>query len=430
MYAITEINSRFLNMLPFKVQSFETENEPLVNSLSSDLVHDSPSGDYINSSHPLLTFNNIISLAPNFRFLYKDYDTTINYTNISKVKFDGHYYKSLANNNLNNSLSNPLFWQEFSPLDEWLKKIIYETHIRVLESTIPNNEIIEEVTAFITQNTENNKVYIYNKEDGSPDYKWVGIRIRPTGKHKAILIHKIGLQFDAFKQIDMYLYKGNELLRKIAVQSNAHGNIEWTDFPTPILLNSENEYYLFYKQADLDTTATPPDYTWVNAIGTTINMNTNQIKNAFVSSFSVPADSDFNKLLPFTNNISYFSNYGINLLLSAQANYTDKIILYRNLFAQALKYQFAIDMLSLMLNNQSARDSEVARNILNAENKADIIFHTKPLPENVKSDFNNVNAPLSLKLSNEIDTLVANLKNIGIYNRVQDKKVYAKQYYI
>lgn len=328
--------------------------------LSADLTH-SESGLYFQQVHPLLTLQNLQSIAPDFK--------NIDAANYSK-RFS-EWLKSKTKASIFKAVNH--FYTE---------KLVQRTSASIIE-----NKVLFDGTSRIADTIKNK-------------HNLVGFEIIPVRtKGITVKLNKIGLQFT--KPGTYYLYLMHSSCREIVADTvltikNAN-KIAWFDIRDHALSNlsyqSEDtdaggSWYLCYSQNELPegSEAIRKDYDWAKGPCSSCSRNEALLWKAWspyleVHPFYVNLehvyrpDPDTDPSLPFTwdtskNVYTYDTNYGLNLEVSVECDLTDFIIEQRHIFTDVIAKQLAVDMLREFAFNPNARAN---RHSINAS-RVDILY--------------------------------------------------------
>lgn len=322
MYNASTLKSSLLSLIGWQ-QNIDPTGTQLTGILTSD------SGLYYNDFHPLLTIDNLESIAPD-------------YTRITSPT------------------------QTFS---QWLQAKTEAGIVQAIEAWVSRKSKLSTGNSLI----ERNKLFNATGriEDTITDTgKVVGIEIAPKqASTTKVQIEKIGLQFTATENpITIKLFSADQ---KAAVQTEAvnytgAGSVQWVDVNWEI--DGDKTYFLAYDQADVTTTAINgvKDYT---AQGNGIEAYPT---SKFFMSSAFAVDGDVSTLWDISQHTySYDTNYGLNIQYSVYCDYTDLIVEQKNLFKTAIGLQVAILLLEEMANNSNARTNRHDTNF----DKDRILYH-------------------------------------------------------
>ena len=116
MIRIADIQDKLLHLVGWK------QNYDLSNITLSDNLTQTESGMYFQQIHPLLTLDNLQSIAPDFQnYNWQVYDTNKVYKSGEVVRIEDSLYKALQNVPIKTSISDTDYWVETNPFSEWLE---------------------------------------------------------------------------------------------------------------------------------------------------------------------------------------------------------------------------------------------------------------------------------------------------------------------
>lgn len=373
--------------------------------LSSNLLG-SESGLYYQQAHPLLTLNNMASIAPDFSDYTKpEYDENSAYSKDQVIKVTTtteettvvKYFKAIDNvpAGIKPEVSEgwPNYWIETSPFSEWLedktRSTIYKAIYTYLndkqnKGTYKNlleDRILFDVTTRISDKIANTDAL-------------VGFEIIPArAKGVTIKVNKIGLHFSTpgiYRVHIMHSSKQRPVysLTFIKTQPNT---CEWfkTDNLYLPYIESENgavagSWYVCYLQSELppNSQAINRSYDWSGITCRTCNrrdyeaylawskymeINPFRVNGNDVSLISGDFNDDYYTAFFNTNpkapalwdaeDMQYFvdKTWGINLDVTVGCDLTDFIVDQRWLFQDVLMKQMAVDALREFVYNPNVR---------------------------------------------------------------------------
>ena len=373
--------------------------------LSSNLLG-SESGLYYQQAHPLLTLNNMASIAPDFSDYTKpEYDVTATYLKDQIVKVSTtvdetttvQYFKAIENVPTNmkpgvtEGWSN--YWIETSPFSEWLedktRSTIYKAVYRYLnekqnKGTYKNlleDRILFDVTTRISDKITNTE-------------SLVGFEILPArAKGVTIKINKIGLHFSMPGLYRVFImHSSRQLPVHILTFTKTQANTcEWfkTDgLYLPYIAPEDDavagSWYICYLQSELpaQSQAINRSYDWSGVTCRTCNrrdyeaylawskymeINPFRVNGNDLSWLSGDFNDDYSDVFFNTEDKSlalwdaadmqYFTDktWGLNLDVTVGCDLTDFIVDQRWLFQDVLMKQMAVDALREFVYNPNVR---------------------------------------------------------------------------
>lgn len=427
MVRANDIQEKLLHLIGWE-QNYDTQELKIADTLTV-----SESGLYFQQVHPLLTLQNISSIAPDFKnIVYSEYSNEKHYDKGSIVKYDGNLYKSLQQTT-GNLPTDQEFWSETNQLSEWLegktKASIQKAIVRYCNEKIAKGTyrtLCENRTLF--DGTGRLTDIIANKNN------LVGFEIVPIrSKGVTTRINRIGIQTDGVGEIKLFLYHSStELPVKVITVNKTSKGFQWFVIPDLYLpyeseeTESGGSWYLMYEQSKLGNMhAIRKDKDWSKEPCNSCSRREMQAWMAWskyleihplkISEESLQYEEDKPLLWDIENNMyTYDNNYGLNLDVSVNCDITDFIIEQRMLFQDVIAKQVAVDMLREFAYNPNVRTN---RHSINAS-RVDILYEIDGDSSSMKKSGLSYQLDLSFKaieLSTEgIDRVCLPCKNNGI----------------
>ena len=364
--------------------------------LSSNLLG-SESGLYYQQAHPLLTLNNMASIAPDFSDYTKpEYDDAATYLKDQVVKVTAQdegeppvtpvkYFKAIDNvpAGIKPEVSEgwPNYWIETSPFSEWLEdktrstiyKAIY-TYLNDKQNKGTYKNLLEDRVLFDVTTRISDKI--------SNTDALVGFEIIPArAKGVTIKVNKIGLHFSMPGDYKVYIMHSSkqEPVYSLSFTKTQPNTCEWfkTDNVYLPYIGSEDgtvagSWYVCYLQSELpaNSQAINRSYDWSGMTCRTCNrrdyeaylawskyMEINPFRvNSNDLSFDEPEETPTLALWD-AEDMQYFvdKTWGINLDVTVGCDLTDFIIDQRWLFQDVLMKQMAVDALREFVYNPNVR---------------------------------------------------------------------------
>lgn len=377
MIRIADIQDKMLHLVGWK-QSYDLSDI----MLSSNLTQ-TESGMYFQQIHPLLTLDNLRSIAPDFQnFNWQVHDANKAYKSGEVVRVDDSLYKALQDVPVETDILDSEYWTETNPFSEWLEEKTKASIVKLVNKFINmkladkasksliENKILFDGTGRLTNKIENRS-------------RLVGFEIDTVrSKGVTVKIDKIGLQMTKPGSYTIYIFHSSnpEPIYTLTFEKTKANSLEWFKPKDDILLPYESantdaggSWYLVYKQSELPENA--------QAIYKDRDWSTGPCKACSRSEFlAYQAWSRYIEIHPFyiseneefdpeIMNFTYDKNYGINLEVSAYCDLTDFIVKQRAMFQDVLSKQVAIDFLREFAYNPNVRTN---RHSINAS-KLDIL---------------------------------------------------------
>ena len=370
----------------------------------SDNITTSESGLYFQDIHPLLTLQNLYSIAPDFNsYVCSTYNKNTKYKVGDTIKYNGNVYKCITDNTNCPPIENAQAWACVDMFSEWLEEKT-KASIMKLVSKFINTKLADKATKSLIENKTlfDGTGRLTNLT--SNRNKFVGFEINTIrSKGVTVKIDKIGLQFTKpgkYKIFIMHSSNDAPIYIMEFERTRKNASMEWFTPKEDILLPYESIYtdaggswYIGYFQSDLpeDSQAVNRDRDWSTGpcracsrsefIAWQAWSKFIEIHPFYLSEDDIQAvhfNDDFNEDFekqqihmwdPEIMNYTYDCNYGINLEVSAYCDLTDFIIKQRAMFQDVLAKQVAIDFLREFAYNPNVRTN---RHSINAS-KLDIL---------------------------------------------------------
>lgn len=317
MYDAAQIKTGFLPLIGWR-QNVDPAGWQL-NSLTT-----SSSGLWYNDQHPLLTIDNLISIAPKFE-LIDPAQAAINtaFTNWVQQKTEAYILDTV---------------------EEWIR-------LKFERKTVKN--LLQRNTLYTSTG---------NFADTIPsNSKRVGLEFRlPKSDSIKALLQEISIQLTANQNpLNIYLFEAGTkaAIQTLAVNYTGAGNVQWESVDWE--LDGEKTYYLLYDQDDLTGLAinSVNDYSLGRNGVTTLPMGRHIRVSALETSEDIAELGDLSK-----NAYVSDANYGLNVKMDVRCDYTDFILDQKDLFKGAVAKRVAIGFLRELAFNPESR---VNRNQLN-----------------------------------------------------------------
>lgn len=377
MIRIADIQDKMLHLVGWK-QSYDLSDI----MLSSNLTQ-TESGMYFQQIHPLLTLDNLRSIAPDFQnFNWQVHDVNKAYKSGEVVRVDDSLYKAIQDVPAETDILDSEYWAETNPFSEWLEEKTKASIVKLVNKFI-NMKLADKATKSLIENKIlfDGTGRLTNKIENRN--KLVGFEIDTVrSKGVTVKIDKIGLQMTEPGSYTLYIFHSSspEPIYTLTFEKTKANSLEWFKPKDDILLPYESantdaggSWYLVYKQSELPENAQAiyKDRDWSTGPCKACSRSEFLAYQAWsryieVHPFYISEDEEFD---PETMNFTYDKNYGINLEVSAYCDLTDFIIKQRAMFQDVLSKQVAIDFLREFAYNPNVRTN---RHSINAS-KLDIL---------------------------------------------------------
>lgn len=375
MFDINKIQSCFSNYIAWR-DSINPCDKPLSTDVST-----SDSGQYFNDYHPLLTYENIKSIAVNpSRYNFQSWDVAATYNTGDIViyntgKYDC-YFRSLIDGNTGlEPDSNPNQWVEVDYISDWYKQKTNNS-LSVLFNNVANVKKLNHKTKTVLDNFK-----LFNTEGRIKDTivksgRFVGYSVRLDQKENlSLFIKQLGVQFTELQtNLTIYVYHSsqNEPVTTFDLNTTKLKGFEW--FSPEIRMDYVNDdidtgrYYIGYYEDDIVG----------QAINKRLNFNSpcfgcqgwkyEDYKNLsqFVDIYPISVSSqdiEVGRTMFDVNDVRYTNNtnFGINLSLNIRCDWSDFLCQNRDMFINAYRTQVAYDIMNEML--YSTRDNDLRQKI-------------------------------------------------------------------
>lgn len=375
--------------------------QPYSDVFMSEQLTSSESGLYFQLTHPLLTLENMESIAPDYKGVeISKYVSTDSYKKDNLVEQDGIMYKCKVDNT-GEDLTDTAFWIKTSLFSEWLldktkaslQKLIFRLcNTKTTKGTLKN--LCENKMLF--DGTGNKNETVQNRKD------FVGFEIVPVrSMGVSTKLNRISLQFTKKGNYTIYIFNSSEdaPVYTLELTKTKDNSSEWftlNDIVLPYVTDGDagGSWYLGYFQEDLptDSLAIRKDRDWSKgpckscsrkefiaweSWSKYLEVHPFKVSSEDVrdTTFSDDFNNDFSKegihLWNIENNMyDYSTNFGINLEVTVFCDISDIIISQRGLLADVIAKQVAVDMLRELVYNANVRTN---RRSINAS-KVDILY--------------------------------------------------------
>lgn len=377
MIRIADIQDKMLHLVGWK-QSYDLSDI----MLSSNLTQ-TESGMYFQQIHPLLTLDNLRSIAPDFHnFNWQVHDANKAYKSGEVVRVDDSLYKALQDVPAETDILDSEYWTETNPFSEWLEEKTKASIVKLVNKFI-NTKLADKATKSLIENKIlfDGTGRLTNKIENRN--RLVGFEIDTVrSKGVTVKIDKVGLQMTEPGSYTLYIFHSSnpEPIYTLTFEKTKANSLEWFKPKEDILLPYESantdaggSWYMVYKQSELPENAQAiyKDRDWSTGPCKACSRSEFLAYQAWsryieVHPFYISEDEEFD---PEIMNFTYDKNYGINLEVSAYCDLTDFIIKQRAMFQDVLAKQVAIDFLREFAYNPNVRTN---RHSINAS-KLDIL---------------------------------------------------------
>lgn len=430
-----DIQDSFLSLIGWR-QSQDTTECNLTEVLTT-----SESGLYYQDAHPLLTLQNLQSIAPDYKNVsYPAHSTSTSYLKGAVVDGGNNkLYKSVKKVPKDIALDNTEYWVETYPFSEWLevktrafitKAVMKFVNEKMSSGTLKT--LCERKTLF----DGTGRIYdtINNKQN------LVGFEIVPIrSKGVTTKINRIGLQFTEAGNYTVYVMHSSKLTPYYVetFEKKKPNSLEWFTPANEICLpyeGPENDaggsWYICYKQSDNpeNSKAIRKSRDWSKGPCNECSRHEYEtwkiwskyieVHPFYVNEEFVTTEEDNIQLWDIEKNLyTYNTNYGINLDITVSCDVSDFIIEQRVLFQDYLHKSVAADFLREFAYNANVRTN---RHSINAS-RPDILYEIDGDSSSMKESGLSYQLNLALKAlrvsTNGIDRICQPCKNNGLKYR-------------
>ena len=335
-------------------------------SLAPSLVS-SNTRRYVDQTSELINIEYITNSKRNFSvYPYPAWGGSgVNYEQKTVVKESGVYYEAIQDVPTTTLITDTAYWFELSDIDLYLLSS-RESAIDTALDTVFNDKKSRQKVKSIYENIALFKgvASITNKQTNNDNF--VGIRVRvKTDRDLVTVVNKISHQFSEAVNFNLHVYHSSEQepLLTIPIVHTRNNSSQWTvpsDFKIRYIsddYDAGGEFYIGYAQSELGTSQAliNTSIDWYNGMccGNAEYWN-KYSKYISLTGFSVPESSftvgvdmfDVKEVTTYYNN-----NFGLNLNITTQCDLTPFFIQQSNIFAEAINYQWGLNILRGFASN-------------------------------------------------------------------------------
>ena len=372
MIRANEIQNCLLNLVGWE-QNYDTTSL----QISEALTH-SESGMYFQQAHPLLTLQNLMCIAPDFKNVPNG------------LTYDEQFSK----------------WLESKTRASILKAVSRFINDKIIKGT--GKQLLENRALFDTTGRISDT--IKNKNN------LVGFEIVPVRSAGVTTkINKIGLQFTEPGVYEIFIFHSSSLepVYALSFEKKKKYAAEWFEVKDVYLpykgkdSDTGGSWYICYKQSTLpeNSMAIQKKYDWSKGPCKACSKREYdawqlwskyiEIHPFYVNEEHINAlDDNAVEMWDIEKNVyEYDTNYGLNLELSVGCDITDFIVSQKSLFADIIMKQLAVDMLREFAYNASVRTN---RHSINAS-RLDILYEVDGDSSSLKKSGLNYQLELAYK---------------------------------
>jgi len=357
----------------FGAIGLRNSTDPAFKNLVSTLT-DSDTGMYWNDYHPLITFENLYAIEPNYDgYSISAWLVGTTYALADLVKKDEIVYVSTQAANIGNDPDGDdgTWWK--IPMNDWLTEKINAAISKVLNRVFTSKKIMESTKTFL----ENVQLF-----DGAGRFqdiivangRFVGLEITPKRANNIqLIIDYIGLQFNEIQtNLTLYLFHSSNPTAVVTqnITTAAANKFHWqaaTGFTMNYVdhannIDSGGSYYLGYFEDDITGAAIKKRHQFNDPPCNGCSNADWMLYNLWNKYFDVRpievASGDLNSTSLWDISKTGYqltNNFGINLSISAKSEVSEMLVSNKAVFTDALGYQFAMDMLNEFIYNPNSR---------------------------------------------------------------------------
>lgn len=407
MVRIAEIQEKMLPLIGWR-QSYDANDLAISENLTK-----SESGLYYQDAHPLLTLQNLSSIAPDFKNTkYPVHSIEESYKKGVVVTLEDKYYKAIQNVPADVvQITNEEYWIETNPFSEWLEIKTKACIAKAINRYINEKAVKGTYKALCEKKTlfdGTGRIYDTIKNRNN----LVGFEIVPIrSKGVTTKINRIGLQFTEPGDYTILVMHSSsqEPYYKETFTKVKNNTMEWFTPSRELYLPYENEkidaggsWYICYFQSRLPegSQAIRKNRDWSQGPCNQCSRHEYEswklwskyieINPFFVNEEFVGSDEiwDIEK-----NQYVYDTNFGLNLDVTISCDITDFIIEQRSMFQSYLMLQAASDFLREFAYNANVRTN---RHSINAS-RMDLLYELDGDSTSKKKSGVNYQLELALK---------------------------------
>ena len=344
------------------------QNHDMSDFSISDYLIDSEIGEYYQDVHPVVTLNNIRNIAPTFSDItHPAWLVSVDYKKSEIVTSPNGDFKAKADNVGLDPEQNPIHWEAYNGLSDWLRTKTKGSIAKVIRSLCDSNIGPTTFNNLLSTHVAYDSVGFINDTITNED-NLVGFNLIPARSNGVVTnIKRIGLHFTGVGDVTVHLLHSSQKqpIKSQTFTRTKSDSQQWFDVEDWDLAYVDDSHdaggfwSVVYDQTGMTEQA-------INATGG-ININPS---NKFVTIGSFKT-SDFT-----TGGIDSFdlretsptmsTNYGMNLQLSTSCDFTQIFIDQRNVFRSLIGLQVNIDMIKTFIfnpENKVVRGTEVVSNM-------------------------------------------------------------------
>ena len=389
MVRIAEIQKNLLHLIGWKQSYDRNDGAWLAKSLT-----ESESGLYYQDMHPLLTLQNLLSIAPDFKnFVYPEYSIEDSHKEGEVVVNEDKYYKAKQDVPADVvQITNTEYWEETNPFSEWLEGKTKASIIKAVNRYINEKAVKGTYKALCEKKTlfdGTGRIYDTVKNRNN----LVGFEIIPIrSKGVTTKINRIGLQFTEPGDYTILIMHSSiiEPYYQETFTKKTNNSMEWFTPSQELYLPYESDsidaggsWYICYLQSELPegSQAIRKNRDWSKGPCNECSRHEFEawkiwskyleVHPFFVNEELITSVDEQIQLWDVKDNLyDYSTNYGLNLDITVACDITDFIIDQKSLMQDYIGKSIAIDFLREFAYNSNVRTN---RHSINAS-RPDILY--------------------------------------------------------
>jgi len=253
-----------------------------------------------------------------------------------------------------------------SPVNDWIQNKQYAAINKLSNQIFTNKKLNESTKTFLDSvQVVDGAGRIEDTVTGAGRFVGFEINLRRINNIKAV-INQIGLQLTTSQTLTVYLFHSSHKAAvgtwsltnstahtfdwKTATATSGTNELNYVNYSGDI--DSGGKFYIGYFESDLTGSAIKKDFD----CDTTYKWS----RFADIRPIEVPSGGLDGTNIFDINDVGYSSsNYGLNLSFSIKTDLTEMLTENKELFVDALGYQFASDMLQGMIFNSDSRINKI-----------------------------------------------------------------------
>lgn len=347
-------------------------------AIDADL-RESTYNEYIENLHPLFTHENFYNCVNEFG-IYESKQSSINSWNSSVkyykgdlVKQGSEIFRSLVNNNTNNSTSDTSKWLKTNLYSNYFRKRLDTAYFTAVQSVINKKIGYDGGAKSLLDNIQLYKKKGFNSDSIVKTGRFCGYKLGIIHNNINLILHKIALQLTQTQNdLKIYVYN-NDKVAAIKVFTLNHSVafdmfehelenlvLDWT--------MGTGEFIIGYYEDDIDGQAIRNNISFTQMQGGCCNTESVLLWEKYKNYVAIkPFYVDANKLDLVNHTLSWDledeiyvseNTFGINLWFSAHCEVTDHILrqkhIFKNLIKQILVVHCLKDLVFTTQDNQVA----------------------------------------------------------------------------